>query len=465
MHTKIFTAFFLFLSTLSFAQNIPSYVPKNGLVGYWPFNGNANDESGNGNNGTVNEATLTLDRNGVANSAYSFDGISSYIEVASSSNLLVTSSYSLSAWVNVSSFNSGGFPYQPAIISKIDGGDWYGGFELRASGDVNNSVNYYATTGNIGGQNTHLNKSGQKTNVWNYLVITYNGSKVKMYIDGICIDSINRTGNIQTSSLPLRFGRRGGSYDSWYSGKIDDIAIYNRALSQEEITALYTGNAITTLPSYVPKNGLVGYWPFNGNANDESGNGNNGTVNGATLTADRNGIANSAYSFDGINNDISISKLNNMQYKPISYSVWFNPDSLNVVTYSKGGGIVLVGRDHCGYYDQGSVMIWDYASAGTNNNIAYYRGQDVSKTSYTPLVNKWQNIIASIDENDTIKFYLNGTLISKQYYVIAQNGANIPFKFGSGTGTCESTTPNRFVFNGQLDDIAIYNRALSQEEI
>jgi hypothetical protein len=56
MHTKIFTAFFLFLSTMSFAQNIPSYVPKNGLVGYWPFNGNGNDESGNGNNGTVNGA-------------------------------------------------------------------------------------------------------------------------------------------------------------------------------------------------------------------------------------------------------------------------------------------------------------------------------------------------------------------------------------------------------------------------
>ena len=51
------------LSTLTFGQNVPSYVPTNGLVGWWPFNGNANDESGNGNNGTVNGATLTTDRN------------------------------------------------------------------------------------------------------------------------------------------------------------------------------------------------------------------------------------------------------------------------------------------------------------------------------------------------------------------------------------------------------------------
>ena len=64
------------------------------------------------------------------------------------------------------------------------------------------------------------------------------------------------------------------------------------------MSALSILNAYSQLPTYVPSNGLVGYWPFNGNANDESGNGNNGTVNGATLTADRNGVANKAYSFD-----------------------------------------------------------------------------------------------------------------------------------------------------------------------
>jgi hypothetical protein len=64
--------------------------------------------------------------------------------------------------------------------------------------------------------------------------------------------------------------------------------------------SLFAINVLTAqIPSYVPTNGLVGYWPFNGNANDISGNGNNGTVNGATLTTDRFGNTNSAYSFDG----------------------------------------------------------------------------------------------------------------------------------------------------------------------
>ena len=64
-------------------------------------------------------------------------------------------------------------------------------------------------------------------------------------------------------------------------------------------------NGMAQVPSYVPANGLVGWWPFNGNANDESGNGNNGTVNGATLTSDRFGTNNKAYLFDGVDDKIN----------------------------------------------------------------------------------------------------------------------------------------------------------------
>jgi hypothetical protein len=92
---KLFTLTFLSIFGLTFAQ-VPSYVPTNGLVGWWPFNGNANDESGNGNNGTVNGATLTTDRNGVANSAYSFDGVNDYIDVGNA-NVLNSNVISISA--------------------------------------------------------------------------------------------------------------------------------------------------------------------------------------------------------------------------------------------------------------------------------------------------------------------------------------------------------------------------------
>ncbi|MEY4865827.1 MAG: hypothetical protein RLY64_81, partial [Bacteroidota bacterium] len=86
---------------------IPSYVPTNGLVGWWPFNGNANDESGNGNHGTVNGATLAADRFGNSGKAYLFDGVDDYIQ--SNNNLTGQSSLSINVWVKLSNDHSGQF--------------------------------------------------------------------------------------------------------------------------------------------------------------------------------------------------------------------------------------------------------------------------------------------------------------------------------------------------------------------
>ena len=102
---KILLIIFITASLNAAAQTIPNYVPTNGLVGYWPFNGNANDVSGNGNNGTVNGATLTNDRNGNANSAYSFDGTTNYIEVADNNTLDLTNNYTFSVWVKIGDYS------------------------------------------------------------------------------------------------------------------------------------------------------------------------------------------------------------------------------------------------------------------------------------------------------------------------------------------------------------------------
>ncbi|MFM7747646.1 MAG: hypothetical protein ACKO7X_06980, partial [Bacteroidota bacterium] len=97
---------YLFLTTLLlvhvqvFGQSVPSYVPTNGLVGWWGFNGNAQDGSGNGNHGTVNGATLTTDRFGNVGKAYSFDGVFDWINIPSgnSTSLNITSNYTVTFW-------------------------------------------------------------------------------------------------------------------------------------------------------------------------------------------------------------------------------------------------------------------------------------------------------------------------------------------------------------------------------
>ncbi len=84
---KRITLLLLVLISVNVFGQVPSYVPSNGLVGWWPFNGNANDESGNGNDRIVNGAVLTPDRNGISNSAYSFNGSGDYLEGATNATL------------------------------------------------------------------------------------------------------------------------------------------------------------------------------------------------------------------------------------------------------------------------------------------------------------------------------------------------------------------------------------------
>jgi hypothetical protein len=181
------------------------------------------------------------------------------------------------------------------------------------------------------------------------------------------------------------------------------------------LTLLAIQPLFAQVPSYVPTNGLVGYWPFNGNANDESGNGNNGVVDGAILTTDRNGLSNSAYSFDGVISHINIESLNNLQYKPITYSVWINPNALNTIGFASN----ILGRDRAGYYDQGALVIYD--SPELNNTIGYYIGQSLGSASFTPLLNQWTLIAMTLDNNDILKYYINGILINTQYYPTNSN--------------------------------------------
>ncbi len=106
MKKQLLFSVVLVLGTITiFAQNVPNYVPINGLVGWWPFNGNANDESGNGNHGTVNGATLTADRNSKANSAYNFDGLSSFIVTNNINSNIFSNGMTISLWVKVTKSN------------------------------------------------------------------------------------------------------------------------------------------------------------------------------------------------------------------------------------------------------------------------------------------------------------------------------------------------------------------------
>ena len=224
------------LTTATMAQNVPSYVPTNGLVGWWPFNGNANDESGNGNNGTVNGATLTTDRFGNANSAYNFDGIDDFIEIQDN-NSLNNPNLSIGFWINTSAV-----VYQQVLykvsINTAQNEEYSIPINLNNPNEINLDLKNNSCSPGVGW--VYFGNSALLSN-WKHIVFTHDGSITRFFLDGNLINSQNA--NFGISNCP------GGSLllgIAWnlqhaFDGSLDDIGIWNRALTQQEITDLYNG--------------------------------------------------------------------------------------------------------------------------------------------------------------------------------------------------------------------------------
>ena len=247
----------LLVPMMSFGQ-APNYVPSNGLIGYWPFNGNANDESGNGNNGSVNNAALlTTDRYGNSNNAYYFDGTdNSDIDVPSSNNLNITNDITISFWI-FSNSNSG----EKHIIDRDLCGfnnDW------RIL-QLNNSVHW---SSGVSGSDQFVSVS-LIANQWNFIVAKREGNLFTLTINDSFSSPSQMTLNNSSfgnNSSPIFFGDAVCNSPSQnnFLGKLDDVGIWNRALSQQEITDLFISctptsstDVITACESYTAPDGQV----------------------------------------------------------------------------------------------------------------------------------------------------------------------------------------------------------------
>jgi hypothetical protein len=246
MKTKNLIAALLFAAGSAFAQ-VPSYVPTNGLVGWWPFNGNANDESGNGNNGTVTNATLAQDRFGNASSAYLFTGAgTSRVTVNDNPSIRPSNNMTVCAWINVT-----GPTMWNNVLSKRIVATNQNSYILYEDLSQNANIPYQTFNFGLTTGSTPTGFSGYRdsvlNNTWHLLVGTYDGSTAKFYQDGILKSQYNISGNITYSNDPLYIGANGYPVGQGFIGYVDDVGLWNRALTQQEITALY--NAQTCIIS------------------------------------------------------------------------------------------------------------------------------------------------------------------------------------------------------------------------
>jgi len=245
----------LFLQLSLFAQ-----IPTNGLIGHWSFTGNALDESGNGNNGTVNGATLTTDRFGNENSAYSFDG-NDWIEVSDNNSLhFTTNEITVSVWFKKSSLTTG-----EVILQKQSGiGSTQSGINL---GFTANTLEIAGIVGAGAPLNLTISNSSEFINSeWHHFVYTFVNVTGSIFVDNLEIATSVVDGSfLGNNTENLIFGY-GLPLNNWfYNGELDDIRIYNRVLTEEEITSLYNESlcyeTITVTDTLIINANITGYNP------------------------------------------------------------------------------------------------------------------------------------------------------------------------------------------------------------
>ena len=207
-----------------------------GLVAWYPFDGNASDMSGNGNHGTVNGATLGTDRHGVAGKAYSFDGVDDNITLPDSDILeLNQTDHSVGLWFNARNYSEADYSGQILISKRWTLSSW--GLELR-----------YRKPTYIQGAGDDLivftsMQNEMPVNEWTHIEFVYkiSGKTLNWYVNGNFIESKNEIESPISNDELIRIGGQNGVY--YFDGSIDDIRIYDRALSAEEIRLLYDTEA------------------------------------------------------------------------------------------------------------------------------------------------------------------------------------------------------------------------------
>jgi hypothetical protein len=443
----------LLFSLSALAQ--PAFL-KEGLVAYYPFNGNAIDESGNGNNGLIRNAILTKDRHSVQNSAMSFDGSSAFIEIPSTKSLESLGRITVSCWINADNLfpQSGQQGWKSSCIAAKglrsgEATDWalaIDGNRIRPHIFVN-GWNYYDSPGVILKQK------------WHHVVFSYDGSSTRTYADGIIInEAFRNVGILPSSNLPLYIGAylpSSLSNKNYFPGLIDEFRIYNRALTDNEVKALYDYESTPPDNSFIT-NGLVAYYPLNGSMNDESISKLNASKSGPSqFETDRFGQFNSALRLlrTGENESGSIDLPNNAETKKqtATYSIWFRPDE-NVVESSISDYFLVILNSGPDYHP---LFYRTIDSQSPILRVYPYRLDKTSDVILTP--GAWTQLSLVVDGNKAY-IYQDGFLkyTTAQYYDNAQHPVvSIGNLRGYGYHSARGT----------FDDIRIYNRALSGTEV
>jgi gliding motility-associated-like protein len=217
-----------------------------GLVAHYPFNGNANDVSGNGFHGTMqNGVTFVPDRTGIPNSAVHFDGIDDFIEVIHNGALSRRGGFSYVVYFKTENLSA----VQTLLARRNRGDQTQAQFQVFINWSVHPGVGYGHNYSNnsdcptpLWQYNVYVNTGSSSVNLnqWHCVVGTFDGTTQKIYLDGILKESLPTPLPLMDSCgvVPMTIAKYTNPDPQFYKGAIDEVRVYNRALNQDEVNAL-----------------------------------------------------------------------------------------------------------------------------------------------------------------------------------------------------------------------------------
>jgi hypothetical protein len=409
------------------------YLFDDSLVGLWHLNGDALDSSGNANDGTVSGASST---SGLFNTnAYDFDGVDNYINLGNSSSLN-TEKFTASFWILPQDFST-----RNNLLSKEDSANWTSAVGV----DGENKVTFWINDGSW----IRLNSSSNiNLNEWVHVTLTYDNLIKKIYINGE-LDITQVAPNINlNSSTNLIIGATSNTFNYNFDGKIEEVGLWNRALSEKEIKDLYNYQA-----GDFKEANLVARYNFNDNLNDEI-NLNNATNNGATFS---DGLfQTSSLDFDGVDDYVVIADNSDIDLENAwTISTWVRREgSCDSGNFSK---IVSKWENYffSTYCGSGKDNVL-YGCVGTGSgHTCNSNDRDV-----TLPINEWHHLVFTYgEETGNAELYMDGILVH-QVIAAATASSNNDLFFARPHSTSLDQQ-----FNGKIEDVMVWDKEFSQSEV
>jgi hypothetical protein len=429
------------------------------MISWWPGEENALDIVSQ-NDGTLQQGATFAQ--GEVGRAFSFDGVDDDVLVGNPPSLNVTSA-TIEAWVNTNSFPNGTITN---VVAK-----W--GFDATVDsyllGLINNGgvIQVFGAIGDGVTGDPGVSGGSVSTNTWIHIAMTYDAvsGANRLYLNGVQVASRTRNGGIFQTATNVYIGREDSAQGRFFNGLIDEPSIYSRALSGAEIQAIYNAGAAgkcNVIPTATPTNtptatstptpptcaapapNMVSWWRSENNALDMIG-GNNGTLqNGAGFAV---GEVGQAFNLDGIDDYVAVPYAANLDFgpmTPLSVDFWALQTSAASTQHMIG--------ERLGCFP--GNLTWQVSEDATGGLTFGTVGNFVTTGSSLQL-NTWTHVAGTFD-GATLRIYVNGTLAGTLTGTLGPN-INAPLSIGTA-GTCQS-------FGGKIDEVEIFNRALSQIEI